>query len=163
TCTRTDVLAAAASYPAITLSVTVAGNAPASVTNTASVSVAGEPNTANNTASDPTAITPVPDVRVTKTHTGAFTQGQTGALYTLTVSNIGGDSTTGTVTVVDTLPASLTATALDGAGWNCTLATLTCTREDALAAGLNFPAITVTVTVGNNAPSSVTNTASVSG
>jgi hypothetical protein len=55
-CTRTDALAAGASYPTITLTVNVAGNAPASVVNTASVNGGGETNTANNTATDVTTI-----------------------------------------------------------------------------------------------------------
>ena len=58
TCTSTAAVAAAASYPAITLNVNVAANAPATLTNTASVSGGGESNTANNSASDPTTITP---------------------------------------------------------------------------------------------------------
>ena len=40
-CTRSDALAAGASYPAITLTVSVAANAPASVTNTAAVTGGG--------------------------------------------------------------------------------------------------------------------------
>src|SRR6185369_1791361 len=131
--------------------------------NQVSVSGGGETNTANDSASDPTAITQVPDVTVTKTHVGGFTQGQTGAAYTLTVRNSGAGSTSGAVSVVDTLPAGLTATALTGTGWSCTLATLTCTRSDALAAGTNYPAVTVTVTVASTAPASVTNQATVSG
>ncbi|SPE29770.1 hypothetical protein SBA6_1160006 [Candidatus Sulfopaludibacter sp. SbA6] len=59
TCTRSDPLAAAASYPSITLTVSVAANAAASVTNTVTVSGGGEVNTANDTASDVTIITPV--------------------------------------------------------------------------------------------------------
>src|SRR5439155_19358486 len=47
------------------------------------------------------------DLTVTKTHSGNFAQGQTGA-YTSTVSNDGLGPTSGTVTVVDTLPAGLT-------------------------------------------------------
>jgi hypothetical protein len=50
------LLAAAARYPAITLTVNVANNAPASVTNTATVAGGGESNTANNTANDVTTI-----------------------------------------------------------------------------------------------------------
>lgn len=103
------------------------------------------------------------DVSITKSHLGNFTQGQTGATYTLTVSNLGSAPTSGTVTVTDTLPSSLTATAISGTGWSCTLATRTCTRTDALGAGLNYPPITLTVTVAANAPSSVTNSATVSG
>jgi uncharacterized repeat protein (TIGR01451 family) len=163
-CTRSDVLAGGA-YPAITLTVNVAANAPASVTNTAAVSGGGEVNTNNNTASDVTTIGPPqqPDLTLTKTHTGNFTQGQTGATYTITASNSGTGPSTGTVTVTDTLPAGLTATGIAGTGWSCTLATLTCTRSDALAAGASYPALTLTVSVAANAAASVTNTAAVSG
>jgi hypothetical protein len=56
-CTRTDALAAAASYPPITLTVNVAGNAPNSIVNTAAVSGGGELNTANDTTSDTTLVT----------------------------------------------------------------------------------------------------------
>src|SRR5207249_4108006 len=59
TATRSDALAAGASYPAFTLTVSVAANAPASVTNTATVAGGGEVNTANNSAKDVTAITQV--------------------------------------------------------------------------------------------------------
>lgn len=58
TCSRSDELATGAAYPAIMLTVTVAGNAPASVINTAIVSRAGE-NSANDTFRDLTAIAPV--------------------------------------------------------------------------------------------------------
>jgi hypothetical protein len=58
---------------------------------------------------------------------------------------------------------SLTATAISGTGWTCTLATLTCTRSDALAGASSYPAITLTVTVSSTAGSSVTNSAAVSG
>ncbi len=54
------------------------------------------------------------------------------------------------MTVSDTLPAGLTATAISGTGWSCTLSTLTCTRSDALAAGAIYPPITVTVNVAND-------------
>ena len=75
-----------------------------------------------------------PDLTLAKTHTGSFTRGQTGATYTLTATNSGTGPTSGTVTVTDTLPTGLTATAMAGTGWACTLGTLTCTRGDALAA-----------------------------
>jgi uncharacterized repeat protein (TIGR01451 family) len=94
---------------------------------------------------------------------GNFIQGQTGAAYTITVSNGGTGASVGTVTLTDTLPAGLTATAIAGTGWSCTLATLSCTRSDALAAGASYPAITLTVTVSASAPASVTNNASVAG
>ncbi|HZQ45864.1 MAG TPA: DNA/RNA non-specific endonuclease [Verrucomicrobiae bacterium] len=56
TCTRPDALAAGTSYPPITITVNVATNAPASVTNMATVSGGGDANPTNNTASDVTTI-----------------------------------------------------------------------------------------------------------
>ena len=162
-CTRSDALAAGGSYPAITLTVNVASNAAASVTNTATVSGGGESNTANNSASDVTTVAQLPDLTIAKTHIGNFTQGQAGASYSITVSNGGAGTTNGMVTVTDTLPAGLTATGMSGTGWICTLGTLSCTRSDALAAGGSYPAITLTVNVASNAAASVTNTAAVSG
>ncbi|HEV7472930.1 MAG TPA: hypothetical protein VGN90_02705, partial [Pyrinomonadaceae bacterium] len=163
TCTRSDVLAGAASYPVITVTVTVANNAAASVTNSAAVSGGGQTNTANDTDTDPTTVVQLPDLTINKSHVGNFTQGQVGATYSITVTNSGFAATSGTVTVVDTLPAGLTATAISGTGWACVLGTLTCTRNNALAVAASYPVITVTVTVANNAPASVTNSVSVSG
>lgn len=103
------------------------------------------------------------DLTIAKTHSGTFTQGQTGRTYTITVTNNGAASTSGTVTVTDALPAGLNATSIAGTGWSCAFATLTCTRSDALAFGSSYPAIAVTVNVASNAPASVTNIATVSG
>ena len=105
-----------------------------------------------------------PDLTVTKSHTGNFFQGQLGATYSILVRNIGGLATTGTISLTDTLPAGLTATAISGAGWTCTLATLTCTTATSAAAnGGTLPVITVTVNVDPTAPATVTNSATVSG
>jgi len=264
TASRSDALAAGAAYPPITITVAVAANAAASVTNVATVSGGGDASPANNTASDPTAVNPaaaptvattaatavgsatvtlngtvnpnsqaatahfdyglttnygavaavtgtftgataqaasanitgltagtlyhfrvaatnvlglasgldqtfttspapVPDLAITTTHSGSFTQGDTADTYTITVTNVGSAASSGTVTVVDTLPTGLTATAISGTGWTTNLATLTCTRSDALLAGAGYPAITVTVKVATNAAATVTNTVTVSG
>ena len=103
------------------------------------------------------------NLNINKSHQGNFTQGQTGAEYTIEVSNAGPSDSTGTVTVTDTLPAGLTATAINGPGWNCVLATLTCTRSDSLPAGDSYPPITLTVDVANNAASPQVNLAKVEG
>ncbi len=167
TCTRADALAPGGSYPAITLTVNVAGNAPASVINSVTLSGGGSPN---SSANDPTTITvpapppPQPPVLgIAKAHAGNFTVGQTGATYAIAVANSGSGPTNGTVTVTDTLPAGLSATAIAGTGWNCDVTTLTCTRNDALPAGTSYPAVTLTVNVTATAPGTVTNTATVSG
>lgn len=165
-CSRSDALNAADSYPTITLTVSVAANAAASVTNTATVDGGGETNTANNSASDVTPITPfiaAADLTLTKSHASNFTRGQTSGVYSLVVSNIGASATTGTVNVTDVLPAGLTATGMAGSGWSCTLAPLACSRSDSLAAGASYPTITLTVAVAANATSPVTNQATVDG
>ena len=104
-----------------------------------------------------------PDLTITKSHTGNFVRPQTGATYTITVSNAGTVDTTALVTMNDHLPAGLTASAISGLNWNCTLSPLQCTRGDVLFAGTSFEPITLTVNVASNAASSVTNTATVSG
>ena len=82
-----------------------------------------------------------PDLTVAATHTGNFKQGDTGDTYTITVGNAGDAATSGTVSLVDTLPGGLTATAMSGTGWTVNLRTLTATRSDALAAGGSYPAV----------------------
>jgi len=162
TCARSDALPAGSSYPAITLAVTVATNAPSSVTNMVTVSGGGDPS--SHTGSDTTTITSAaaPTLAITKTHTGNFMQGGTGT-YTITVSNTGTAPTSATVTVTDTLPTGLTAVTLSGTGWTCTISNLTCARSDAVPPSSSYPAITLTVAVATNAPSSVTNMVTVSG
>jgi uncharacterized repeat protein (TIGR01451 family) len=106
---------------------------------------------------------PNPDLTLTKTHSGNFAQGQTGAAYTVTVTNSGaGDKSAGNeVSVTDTPPAGqMTLTAMSGSGWTCT-ALPTCTRTDLLAAGGSYPPITVTVAVAEWAPTLLVNSAAV--
>src|SRR6202011_3135456 len=96
-------------------------NAPASVTNTATVAGGGEVNTANDSASDATTITQVADLTISKSHTGNFHPGDSGDTYTITVSNVGAVPTDGsTVTVTDKLPTGLAPTGADNGtinGW----------------------------------------------
>jgi virginiamycin B lyase len=148
-----------------TFSVNVTGIAAGSqVTTTGAVTSAN--GGAGNTASATVAVTaagPTPDLTVALTHGAGFTQGQTGALVTITVANSGSGPTTASVSLTAKPAASLTATALTGAGWTCSVASLTCTRADALAAGSSYPAVTLALNVAANAPATVTNTAGVSG
>ncbi|NTY02256.1 S-layer family protein [Deinococcus sp. JMULE3] len=114
------------------------------------------------TAGDQPAVITVagPDLTVDKFHSGSFQAGANGT-FTLRVTNAGPAPTTGqTVTVTDTLPAGMTAVALAGSGWTCTLSPLRCTRSDALAAGSSYPDLLLTVT---SAAGSFTNTAAVTG
>lgn len=105
---------------------------------------------------------PAADLAIEKTHSGSFDAGGTGD-YTLTVRNHGLRPTSGTVTVRDVLPDGLTATAISGMGWTCTLVNATCTRGDPLAPTAAYPPITLVVTIDSDAPALLDNTATVSG
>ena len=126
------------------------------------IAVATLGGNANSAASFIVGTITTPDLAVSATHSGTFTQGDSGDAYTLIVTNIGTAASTGSVSVVDSLPAGLTATGLSGTGWSTDLGTLTCTRADALLAGEAYPPITLTVNVAASAPASLTNTAVVS-
>jgi uncharacterized repeat protein (TIGR01451 family) len=111
-----------------------------------------------------TALTVLPsDMTISKTHDGNFRQGQSGATFAITASNAGLGPSSGTVTVIDTLPAGMTATAIGGSGWTCVLATLTCARNDLLGIGASYPPIMLTVNVSAGTVGSLTNTAAISG
>jgi len=97
---------------------------------------------------------------VSSTHSANFTQGQSGAVYTVAVSNaLGAGPTVGAVTVTDTVSSGLTLTSMIGAGRSC--GGNSCTRNDGLLAGFSYP-ITVTVNVAANAASPQVNAVSVS-
>jgi len=105
-----------------------------------------------------------PDLSIGITHFGNFVPGTNGGdQYDVTVSNLPFAPTNGAVTVSDTLPPGLTAATISGYGWSCAFNNLTCTRSDILAAGASYPTIFITVSVSNNAPAILTNTATVSG
>lgn len=99
-----------------------------------------------------------PDLAVDKSHTGDFIAGGSGE-YTLRVSNGGNRPSSGMVVLADKLPKGLTATSIDGPGWECDLAVLACVRTDSLASGDSFPEVTVKVAVSKSPPASVINRA----
>jgi hypothetical protein len=130
-------------------------------------------NLAGGTATGTSGISNIQDVvpsdlTVSVSHSGNFTAGDAADVYSVVVSNAGPGPTSGAVTVTDTLPTGLSPTAADSGtinGWNVSFSgqTITATRSDALAAGASYPALTLTVSVANNAPSSLTNAVTVSG
>jgi uncharacterized repeat protein (TIGR01451 family) len=164
-CTRSDIWSTGAQLPAITLAVNVASNAPAAVSNVATVSGGGETNTSNDQATDPTTIIRLPQLTITSTHSATFTQADVGDTYTLTVSNssIAGPTNGTTVTVTEAIPAGVVPTNIAGAGWTCIQPAGPCTRSDILAAGASYPPITLTVSIAPNAPATTTNAVGVSG
>ena len=142
-----------------------------SITNTAEVSKSDTPDpdsTPNDGKGDDfssvTLGSTQPDLTIAKTHVGNFTRGGNGT-YLLTVTNSGSSATNAAITVTDVLPIGLTPTSATGTNWNCSIAgqTVTCSRNDVLAAGSSFPVITVNVQIEQGANDSITNIASVSG
>lgn len=105
----------------------------------------------------------IPDMTITMSHSGSFAQSQTGATYTITATNSGGNATSGAVNVSVNIPVGLAPTALSGSGWVCVLANNACTRSDVLAATASYPAITLTVNVAANATTPLVPTSTVSG
>ena len=139
-------------------------NSSAAIVTTATATASGTATvTVDGTSVAKTFTVTAPILGVTSTHVGNFTAGSTGNAYTLSVANSGNASTSGTVTVVDTLPSGFTATAISGTGWSCTLATLTCTNSTALATSSSLPAITLTVSVSSTDAGVYTNSVAVSG
>ena len=122
----------------------MASNAAATVINTATVGGGGETNVANDTATDSTRSPVFRSDDHVESHRQLCARVVRRDLYPLTVTNVGGGPTVGTVTVVDTLSAGLTATSISGTGWACVPATRTCTRSDVLAGGGGYPGITIT-------------------
>ena len=161
---RNDALPAGQTYPPLTLTVNIALDAPANVTNTATVSGGGGRNPANNTANDPTTIAELIDLTVAGTHSGTFRQGDSGDTYTLTVSNVGLLPTSGAVSLVDALPTGLVCHKLQRLGLDHQPRhALPAARNERLGAGGSYPVLTLTVNVAANAPANVVNTATVSG
>ncbi len=162
TCTRGGAVAAGQTAPVITLTVDVGLTEEEEITNSATVSGADDVNGANDSDSDPTALTST-DLELVKTHSSDFRAGNTRA-YILRVNNIGSGPTVGTTTVTDTLPDGLDYVNATGSGWTCSLdgEEVTCDRAAAIADGDSAPPITLQVLVGADAYPGVTNVATVS-
>ncbi len=155
-CTRSDALAAGASYPPITVGVNVASNAPASVTNVATVAGGSEYNTSNDFASDATTITApllVPTVTV-KPSSSNIAAGQS---FTVAVTVTGSGATpTGTVKLSSGGYTSSSAT-LAGGSYTFTIpANSLSGGTDTLSVGYsgdtNYAPATGTATVKVTAP-----------
>jgi uncharacterized repeat protein (TIGR01451 family) len=149
------------------LSATLSASAAGTLTNTATVAVppgVTDPVPGNNSATDTDPIVAVPvDLTITKIHVGTFAPGQIGGQYTITITNVGTVPSSGLVTVTDTLPAGLSATAIAGGGWTCSQPSGPCTRGDPLPPGTSYPALTLTVNVAASPPATLINVVSVAG
>jgi len=118
-CTRSDVLAAGATYPSITLNALVAQFAPATLINTATVSGGGEANLLNDTATDTAAVGSSADMAVTDSGSPNPVATNGSITYTVVVTN-NGPSAADNATLVLPVPNSTTFTSLTPpAGWSC--------------------------------------------
>lgn len=116
----------------------------------------------NNSAIEETTVEGVPDLAITKTHSGTFLVG-THASSILTVSNLGSAPTAGPITVTDEGAPGLHFLSATGESWLCSESqgTVTCTRVETLGAGATSTLI-LTFLVGPDALPDTTNQASVS-
>ncbi len=132
------------------------------LSNTATVTLAGDPNAANNSATDTDTVTPQANLAVTKTD-GVTTATPGGSVtYTITASNAGPSNAPGS-TVADTFPASLTC------NWTCVGAgggTCTASGSGNINDSTNLPSggsvtYTAACTISGSASGSLSNTATV--
>jgi uncharacterized repeat protein (TIGR01451 family) len=171
-CTRSDALAPGTSYPAITVTVSVAPNATSPLTNTATVSVpAGiEYNTANNTASDVTNIVgSSADLSISTSATsGTWVYAGNNIVLAHAITN--GGPAVSDITFTEAVPANSTFQYVTApAGWTCTTpavgatGTISCTNPS-VAVNTGNP-VSITVALNTNANTAngtnITATASV--
>ena len=133
--------------------------------NRAWTSTAGDAGAANDSGSiAPIPLTSTPNLRLIKRPVGSFAVGQLGQ-FQFVVQNVALSPTTGTTTVLDTLPAGLTFASGSGAGWTCVTPgnpqIVSCTRPTAIPA-LDSSLVSITVNVGAAAVPVIVNRARVS-
>jgi len=102
------------------------------------------------------------DLAIVKTASASGVKTNDTLAYTLQVTNVSDQPTTGSVTVTDAIPGGLAIVGTPtGSGWNCAVAAavVTCTLDQTpLAAGQPAAPITVTTTVLSSAASVLVNT-----
>lgn len=169
TCVRSDpadTLASGASFPPITVTVSIPADTPdgTALTNTASVtSRTHDPDLTNNTDDDSATVDTVADLAVDKSLVGTLVAGED-ATYTLDVTNLGPSVSQGEIVVTDVLPAGSTFGSANGAGWDCSESgsEVTCTRTGTVDLG-PLPQITITVGIPSDQVADVVNSAHVDG
>ncbi|GAB5403266.1 MAG: SdrD B-like domain-containing protein [Aureliella sp.] len=148
----------------ITIVATVLPELRTSLSNTASVTTSdtgmNETNTANNTATEPTAVNASVDLAITKTDSTDPVIAGNALTYTLTVTNNGPSTATG-VTVSDVLPAGVTFTSTSSSQGSSANSGGTVTASlGTIAPGANAT-VTIVVDVDEATRTSLSNTATV--
>ena len=158
---------------------TATSSSATALSSTDTISTTATPSTSANAPGAGTAVVTVDGFSVTKdftlnesdltvisTHTGNFTAGGSFS-YTISVSNIGNATTSGSFQMIDTLPTGFTITSIvAGSGWNCGASTTTvanCTDSNTVAGGSSSTNIVINGNVAGTDSGTYTNTATVSG
>jgi uncharacterized repeat protein (TIGR01451 family) len=118
-CTRSDALAAASSYPSITLNAAVSQSAPATLTNSAVVAGGNEANFLNDIATDVAIVVSSADLGVTDSGSPNPVAAGSNITYTQVVTN-SGPSAADNATYVAPIPANTTLVSIAApVGWSC--------------------------------------------
>lgn len=174
-CLRTSTLPAGETL-ALTVDVNIDQAASGELTNTATVApgltAQPEDEAFADTDTDTVPVVEIADLALVKELTTETVVAGESISWTLSVSNVGPSdsnaSETDPISVVDTIPAGVTAVTASGDGWVCEPTTaaedgrerIECVRSETLAVG-DAPSITVTGTVGSDVRGSLTNEAIV--
>jgi uncharacterized repeat protein (TIGR01451 family) len=161
-CTTTSSVAAGANAADLVVKALPGAASATQATWTATVLLANDHNSDDDTASDTAPVSGNLDAALASAHTGTFAVGQSVA-FALTVLNAGQRDLTASLQIADVLPAGATLTRIAGAGWTCSTAgsAFTCTSDVDLAPGAFAPVVTAEVLLGAGSFGSVSNTARV--
>ncbi len=147
----------------VTIIATVADSALGTITNTASVvATEMETNTANNVDTEPTTVTPVIDLSITKSDDVDPVDAGGTLVYTLTIANAGPSTATG-VTVTDVLPPEVTFSSSTASLGSSSESGGTITTDIGTLASGASATVTITVSVAGTAIGTFTNNATVIG
>jgi uncharacterized repeat protein (TIGR01451 family) len=165
-CMRSDMLAGASTYPAITVNANVTQSAPATVTNTAMVGGGGEINLANDSATDVANVVSSADISVTNVETPNPVAAGGNVTYTQVVTN-NGPSAADNATLVDAIPANMGFVSVSApAGWSCippgSTGSLVCTNSDMAGSTSGTFTVVMQVASGTANGTVINETASVS-
>jgi Bacterial lectin len=148
TCTNPAALQPGGAEPPITVSTTVANNAPPEVTVTGNATTADQSPPSDGNASVNIPVASGPKLSTVLTPIGQFLAPGAGT-YLLAVSNAAGAGpTVAPVTETMTVPAQQKVVTASGNGWACTVSgqVVTCTTQAVLQPGQSYPEIAVNVT-----------------
>ncbi len=152
-CTRSDSLPPAGSYPSITVNASVLQSAPSTVTNTAVIAGGGEANLLNDMATDAANVGSTADMAVTDAGSPNPVAAGANITYTQVVTN-NGPSAADNATMVAAVPANTTFVSVAAPlGWSCLTpgvggtGNVVCTNTN--LAGLTSGTFTIVVNVNS--------------